>query len=408
MQIFRTIYTLTLLAFFVPAISFPGFWIAGLWGRWIMLAIAVVGVALIQAPSVHLPQMATAGLGVFLFYSLCTVFWSENGYLSLAKWVAYCLVVIAFFVGGFMLGGGKTRNPFSCFAPIAYLTLVSSVLALVYLRGRAFTENSLFVGYSYNPNMLGSMVACCTPWLLTEVYVTRADPKRRIWAVGIAVALFAILLATRSRAALLMASSMVLTVMVAVKPQGKLRAVIVVPFLVIFSYIAVPGLYSFINENIILKNSGRLLETRELVWDVSREKVRQAGPLGVGFGISVGRSSEWAGEVTSVGFSREKGSSVLAIWEEMGIGGLIVTAFLIVMLVLELLQAARAGASVAGKFYGFLTLGALLGGLGAAGFEAWFTAPGSPEIAAFWAMLGLGFGTLRRLSVAPEFVYEPA
>lgn len=407
MQIFRTIYTLALLAFFLPAISFPGFWIAGLWGRWIMLAIAVVGVALIQTPSVHLPQMATAGLGVFLFYSLCTVFWSENGYLSLAKWVAYCLVVIAFFVGGFMLGGGKTRNPFSCFAPIAYLTLVSSVLALV-LRGGGFTPESLFVGYSYNPNMLGSMVACCTPWLLTEVYLTRADPKRRIWAVGMAMALFTILLLTRSRAALLMASSIVLAVMMVVKPQGKLRAAIAVPLLVIFSYIFMPGIYSFINQNVILKNSGRLLESREVVWDVSREKIRQAGPLGVGFGISAGQSSEWTGEVTSVGFSREKGSSVLAIWEEMGIGGLIVTAFLIMMLVLELLQAARPGASAAVKFYGFLTLGALLGGLGSAAFEAWFTAPGAPEIAAFWALLGLGFGTLRRLSVAPDFVYEPA
>jgi O-antigen ligase len=91
-------------------------------------------------------------------------------------------------------------------------------------------------------------------------------------------------------------------------------------------------------------------------------------------------------------FAREKGNSILAVVEELGILGLVLYLMLVYSVWHSFRQLARAPNSEI-KFVHRLSLGFYFGALLHSGFEAWFMSS-SPDVAVFWATLGLLLGAL--------------
>ena len=103
--------------------------------------------------------------------------------------------------------------------------------------------------------------------------------------------------------------------------------------------------------------------------------------------------------LTAVGYGREKGNTQLAIWEETGLVGLGLYSLFVLGIIVELGSGLRRIKDQESKIQLGLLLGALVGFLMQSFFEAWWVAPGSAELAFFWAALGAAYGTMRRATV---------
>ncbi len=398
---YSTLYTLALLSFFIPAIHIGTVIRAGYYVRWAFLLALTLAtlVAQVRSHRDH-PQAVYLGLSTFLLYCLATAFWSENPPLTVAKWSAFVLVAIAFFVGGLLVGEHQAgTNPFAPLAPVLWLALLASAVGAV-MPDRGVTREGFFEGLIDNPNMLGSMLAFIAPYLCMEVYLAWERPKRRFPTLLLAATGSALILLTRSRAALLMALCIVAASFMAVRPRGRIGTVTALILAAVFLYTMYPAALRYIRRDFIYKQqaSGQedLFFSRRAVIRLTYEKARAAGWWGVGFGISTGQSSEWNGEISSIGFGREKGNSQLAVWEETGIVGLAMYGILMFILLMHILShwpTPRAETDV--RLVRYVLLGLLVGAFASSMFEAWFTAPGSGEVAAYWATLGLGYRAMK-------------
>jgi hypothetical protein len=398
------LYSIALFSFFSATFVFLGFWTGGTNTRWVGLAVitlATIGFGFTER-MIWPPRILMLPLYVFWLYVLLTVFWSENFYLTLAKWIVFVLVSLIFLSGGMLLESVRRpgSNPFSPLAPIYLTATVSSIISLVLGSRSAFAEGGggrgLFEGSVDGPNMLGSMLAFSSPWIIVQVRNNWSQKrKRRLW-VSLALAGLLALLLTRSRAAGLMVLTLVLATFLYSRLNRKFLLAYVLGAALILLVSFSPGSINELTQTYVYKSGPNLLYTRQEVWQTSFEKALDAGVFGVGFGVSSGLSSDWSGEGTSIGFGREKGSSELAVWEELGMAGLVLYGLLLVGTASALgIPGKRFSFDPDIRFYHFLTVGFFVGAFVSSSFEAWFTAPGSPESAAYWAVLGMGFGVFR-------------
>jgi hypothetical protein len=405
-RIYPMLYSIALFSFFSATFTFLGFWTGGTTTRWIGLSVitlATIGFGFSQI-MLWPPRLLMIPLYAFWLYILLTVFWSENFYLSLAKWVVFVSVSFIFLVGGMLLGsvGQPGRNPFSSLAPIYLTATVSSIISLAIGSSLAFSEGGaqgggLFQGSVEGPNMLGSMLAFSSPWIIVQVRNNWSQKrKRRLWLFLAFLGALALLL-TKSRAASLMVLTLILATVLYSRLNRKFLVAYAVGAAIVLTVAFSPGTINELTQTYVYKSGPNLFYTRQEVWQTSFERALDAGVFGVGFGVSSGLSSDWSGQLTSVGFGREKGSSELAVWEELGVAGLVLYVLLLAGTAAALgIPGKRFSLDPDTRFYHFLTVGFFVGAFVSSSFEAWFTAPGSPESAAYWAVLGMGFGVFHR------------
>jgi O-antigen ligase len=203
-----------------------------------------------------------------------------------------------------------------------------------------------------------------------------------------------ILLLSRSRTMLISAVVFFTVVFGYLRPGRKVLALYIATVLLMLAVAVKPELVNDVTQTYILKSGSRLMESRGNQIQESLQSAIASGPLGLGFGISAGISRFWeSGNFSS--YSREKGNSILAVWEETGIIG--AGLWLATMLVLAL-SLRRMGKDLArgssGRFLYFVALGFLCGCCVSSMGEAWVLSP-SPETAVFWATMGIGFGALK-------------
>ncbi len=247
-------------------------------------------------------------------------------------------------------------------------------------------------------NLLAMLVVLTLPWAAFEIARTDITVQRRAIGGLALVASLVILDQCRSRSALL-AATITLGATAVEWPRWMTRGLVAALVVVAAAMLVEPDIPRKLVSAYVYKytedsRTGQrptVLSTRQGVWSESYAAARRAGILGFGFGVSAGRSGRWEGEPDSAGFAREKGSSQLAIWEELGPIGLVEYLVLLAALGYAALYAWRPGRD---RLIRSLTLGTLVASVLHTAFEAWFTAPGAPQTPMFWSVVGLGCGAL--------------
>ena len=391
------LFVLALLSFFTPTMQPFSAITGGVTTRWVMLAV-IAAATLLPTPGrvTRCPRELLVMVGLFCLYALISMAWSENSRLTLYKAGAFTLVSFSFLVGGSRIAAWTT-NPFFPLAPMYIFAVGSSLVALV-LRPETAYGGQWFQGYVYGPNMLGSLIACSAPWMITQLRLSWSSRSMRTAALAGAAAGIGILLMSRSRASMAMSLVMSTFVLLGLRLERRLMLVCLAAVAVVAIVAYYPAVTASTTQMFAYKGSSTLLATREEAYAVSLDMARMGGVHGVGFGISSGDSAGWSGQVSSVAFSREKGNALLAVWEELGVAGVWFYVGLNFIIWQAIWRSRRwFFRDDPRRHYLFLGGGYAVGALVMLMFEAWFTSPGSPESAAFWAVLGLTFGALSEM-----------
>jgi O-antigen ligase len=161
-----------------------------------------------------------------------------------------------------------------------------------------------------------------------------------------------------------------------------------------------------LDEVYVRKGSAYALQSREEALRATWDAAKESPVIGVGFGAAKGYSEDWQFGFETADAGREKGSSYLALIEEVGLIGL---ALLVAPLAWVTIRAAgrlsrlRTRHPPPAEFWTTLTLSAcLVGGLGDASSEAWLTAAGFFSTVMFWLIFGVLASRLAAPSPGPS------
>jgi O-antigen ligase len=388
MKVYRALFAITVATFIMP--NFPMlFGRIGFYARYFFLSVLLLATIVYAIKRrVTLPATVLASFYLLITYALLTAFWTENVALSLIKWIIYVALVVTLFIAGAAVPRTEDCNPFWPLKWIFVPIILISFFAL--MRGFGWVGGN-FRGYCGNSNALGATIVLTSPWLIYEL--------RKKWSLP------------RERAALLALSGMTLTVLLFTYSRASLGALFIIvtfagwslhlgrKFVIAYAlvasvvgvYLLRPATFGTAYRGLVEKRAENVLTSRSDQMEDSWEAAKKGGIFGAGFGVSVGSSRYWNMESFST-YAREKGNSMLAVVEELGLTGFGFYLLLLYAVWSSLTQLGRR-ADADGKFIRMLGSGFFLGAIFHSAFEAWFLSSG-PDIAVFWATTGLLLGTL--------------
>jgi O-antigen ligase len=390
MRIHRFIFAAALVAFL--ASNFP-LGMLGAYARFPLIALLIASCVIVVSRTrigKFAPLFATIYL--FLTYSFVTTYWTENVGLSLAKWLLYATVTLAFLYGGTAAGQNSSpdSNPFEPLKWLFIPMMISSLIAL--FQGIGWAEGN-FRGMCGNSNSLGASIMLTSPWLIYELRRKWENRRIRRWLVVLAGVTIIIMLATHSRAAL--CAFLILPAFSAKQLHPGRKAVLAYLFLMalIVTYALRPGTYDFIYHSFVEKRSENIMASRGIQMEDSWDAAKQGGIFGEGFGVSVGLSRYWDLSTFSR-ISREKGNSMLAIVEETGLVGLGFYLAVLCALYFTVRRFSRT-ADPDQKFIANIAMGYFVAALVHGQFEAWFLSFG-PDVSVYWGVIGMALGGMTR------------
>lgn len=344
------------------------------------------------------------GFGAILvlygMWCLCTTAWSIVPTLSGLKAIAFVIGSTVFIAAGQAWTANGRRSLLDFLWPV----LVVALFAGYFDRG-AITRLGpveIYQGLTGNPNYLGIIIAMSMPLGLWLAYRNWPHPLRRTVAIAIIGALLLALWLAGSRAAFLCVLAVSAGFLAAVATNRRLIFGGLLAASVASLIILVPTVQHSISVRVINKANSEegVFYTRKYVWAESYDLAKQGGLLGVGYGATAGQAdlSKRVSVLNSHGYGREKGNSQLAVWEETGLVGLGFYSLLVVSILVELVSAWKYARDRDQRVQLGLMLGAVVGILIQSVFEAWWVAPGSPEFAYFFSILGVAAGLSQQMA----------
>jgi len=293
-------------------------------------------------------------------------------------------------------------NVFIPFIAVFVLLVLSGGLP----TGLAVGYSSIYSGIS-NPNATGIAAAIATPLILWKLFSVPLVAKRWLWW-GLLLFVVYMLLATLSRTAIMVAG---ITGMGCLLGMGARRIVryffslllIVLVLCAIFPKVPTSVAF-YIYHSIVMKGALENAElndsffaSRDIPFQEQLRAAKAGGFLGAGYGaqIEVGHFiyiNDIQIEIAAGTYKREKGNSAMAIMEEQGMVGLIITFFWLCTFFYSLFKFfGRASLRSERLLLGILTA-FLFAMILASMFEAWWVSPGSFESFIFWAVAGIAYG----------------
>ena len=387
MRFYRALFVATLIAFNMANFTML-FGAFGVYARYLCLMPLGVGTIFYATKEhVRVPQLMLAALYLFFTYAFVTAFWTENVALTLIKWAVYVSLVLTMFVAGLVIPR-ENDNPLWpmkwVFIPVVLISLVALLRGIGWYAGN-------FRGYSRNSNELGAIVTLTSPWLIYELRRKWRNDRERLVLLALSGAAALVLMCTYSRAAI----AGLFVILTFAGWNLKLGRKFVVGYailtLLLGIYLYRPATFGIAYKGIVEKRAEAVLSSRSEQMQDSWRAAKQGGWFGVGFGVSVGSSRYWDME-SFANFAREKGNSMLAVVEELGILGLVLYLMLVYSVWDSFRRVARA-TNPEIKFVHCLGLGFYFGALLHSAFEAWFMSS-SPDVAVFWGTIGLLLGAL--------------
>ncbi|MEY4880207.1 MAG: hypothetical protein RJB62_1676 [Pseudomonadota bacterium] len=395
------LFLLTIIAFAAPGVRYLNV-IFNTDTRWAFLGL--LGIALLVRGQHFRAFHIRFGLllGVYFFWCFLTAIWSEVPQLSLLKSAAFAMTVIV------LVGAGHYwATHWHPKAPLAYLQAVLLVALLAGLGGAgAGAEEAgpgiqLYQGLSGNPNYLGMLVAMAFPLALYHAYVCHRDRRStfsRMASIGLILVLAALLWWSASRSALLCVLITAGVFLTAFATDKKVFLIIALGLVGTGTAIITPELQQGVYTRLVIKSTDGedIFFSRRGPWTDSYNAAVEGGWFGLGYGVSAG-DTDFAAGLTANQYGREKGNTQLAVWEETGLVGVLLYFALLATIIAELYRGFRFAVTKEQRVIQSLLFGLTVGMTAVSVFEAWWTAPGAPESAIFWATFGVGAGMTQRI-----------
>jgi hypothetical protein len=293
------------------------------------------------------------------------------------------------------------------FSVFALLASLSGQQGEIQTTNQQDTGQFVYAGLTNNPNFLGFVLAVASVWLMWRVYLVRRQ-NRRLFALYVGLFTFDVyfLYLSHSRAAILIIIVVSLGLFLG---RGKLRKWM--SYVLIFSMLCATIFYFFptvqdrlmgytfkSNMAIVEEAGSGIWFSREEIWQASYDLAMLGGTFGGGYGVTIGEAfhGEIGSTISSGKYGREQGNTQLAILEQTGLVGFGLYIILIAGIFWVFVSGLRVARNEVDRVAIGLLGGAILGILGQSIFEAWWVAPGAPESAVFWMLLGALLGATRR------------
>jgi len=378
--------SLALVGFYLPAFTDIPFG-ASATLRWVLLGFLVIA----NLPNVtkavrKIPIPVFIAVLGYCYYTLISTAWSETPFLTFAKAGANAAVCLGFFLAGINLSVDELRERFKSLTVVHAVFLVTSALTI--FSAGAYNDGR-FQGLTINPNWLASAVTFTAPaYLFAWANPSGTDGRSWRWFVALIAADSGIIALTQSRAAGVMFVIEILGLLMSLAPTKRWLILVASPPIVLLLILMFGQTINTGVQTYVYHGHDIVLQSRADIWDISLEKAAAGGLLGFGYGISVGDTTGWNGALTTVGLTREKGSSQLAILEELGVVGFGLYLMLMLSIVVAIMSSPVSGT----MRYPFVAF--VIGMIAHSAFESYFTAPGASETVTFWLTVGLMFGSL--------------
>jgi len=261
-----------------------------------------------------------------------------------------------------------------------------------------------------NPNFTGIAMAISLPLVLWRLFRLPAS-RRWLWWAVLSILTF-VLLATLSRGAMLVVGFTGLGCLIGMGARRSAIWIFACLLIVMVPLMLSPklsaGLETYVYQSIIMKGALSNEKVKDLAY-ASRQvpleeqlrAARAGGIFGGGYGaqLEVGHFiyiNDVAIEIAPGTYKREKANTPLAVMEEQGWFGLMVTLLWFWVFFRCAIRQYRAAPPGNDR----LQMGVLIAFLGGmivmSMFEAWWVSPGSMEVIVFWAVAGLTYGLGRR------------
>ena len=372
--------------------------------RWLMvLAVVAIGVTSVSARSVWHSYIFKL-IAAYLLLCLASVAWSQMSTLSLYKALAAWLVTVGMFSVGY--AWMQRRSSLPDFWILFYWVVPASVTVAALGKGErnlAGIGGDYYGGLSGNSNYLGWMMAISFAPLFWKVFDRQTSIRNRRICFLLLLSIVYFLLLSQSRGAVLIVLCSCVGWLIASDTNRKLLIVSITALLLIITLLVTPGVGDHFYQKYVLKGNTTNLEdayqqSRGEPFALTLAAAKKVWVFGAGYGVSVGAdSTSYRGGLSAVGYGREKGSSALAIIEEVGVAGLVLVLLIVVHVFRRALKAYRkARTQKVRSIMGLLT-GLLFGMVLHANIEAWFVAPGSAESILFWGVLGAFYALSSRV-----------
>lgn len=382
--------TLVIIAFTGSSVSFLSGLITPVW-RWIVVVLALV---YSLALGKFMPIVKSSlGIWVILFFSwaLLTSAWSEIPALTFKKGIAFGLTGFGCMAAGFLVvvyhSPGKILN---------YLILLVGIFFWCGIFGFAQPDAVQKAGHSYlydglvdGSNMFGIMGSMCLPIVVWKLHLNWNNSLKRFCFIVIGLGVVFFVLFSGSRGAFVVVASTITGYWLTVNLEKKWRMASIGFLFTLITFVFVADVEEKISGFVFKFDTEQsVFMTREEVWERSEEQARLGGAFGGGFGVTIG-ADKTDTTFSAIGYGREKGSTIYALREEVGIVGLCIfmgLSFAMLALMVE------TNSILFGKEAGVLSgivAGNLIGLLLLTFFEAWWVAPGSPESGCFWVLAGV-------------------
>jgi len=335
-------------------------------------------------------------LFINILWAALTVSWSEVPLLSGMKVIAYALVTITFFYASYVW---VIRNSIQRSIDFLWLSVLFSLLAALFGLGAQGADvksgaSQLYQGLVSGPNMLGSLLMMCTPFLIWKIYSNwKRIEIRLFWLACLSIEII-FLAKANSRAAIVASLFCAVSIVYSLGYRKWVPIVTSIFLLIVTTVLISPEVYDRAVDKFIFKNANEqqgVLYTRETVWEESYRLAKLGGWFGGGYGVTIGDVS-FKGGLTSVGYGREKGNSQMAIAEEVGLIGLGLYILLLFSLYIYQLKMFFLTHNRHLRILLGISMGSITGMLFQSVFEAWWVAPGSPEFIFFWSIVGFSVG----------------
>jgi O-antigen ligase len=336
---------------------------------------------------------------VFGFWSALTFLWSGYPAITLSRSFYFIFISSGAILAGY-LWNNRNFTPLSFLIPANIILIALSLFSLITgIPADSWTGGNAkgFMGFAGHQNTLASALIFTMPGFIYLMLNGRSQTAKAAPASGKTGSLFfwillllniVILILTYSRASVLALITGILIFLI----LAEKRIILLYSFIAAAAFIIAILIFSPLKEKsieIINKDFPEFYSSRLFMWEPSFKAALNGGLTGLGYGISdpdilvPGTGSYYAGER----YVREKGNSVLAIVEEVGIAGLFFFLLIIGYALQKSFLEMRKSTSVRRDQYAFII--AVISALVIhAQFEAWWTGPGSIHLPIFFCYLG--------------------
>jgi hypothetical protein len=344
----------------------------------------------------------------FGIWSSLTAIWSSFPEVTLKRAGYFWLISISSVILGYLWSRNGNNDLFGYLLPANFLVVGVSLYSLLTSSPvNAWTggHGLGFMGYAGHQNTLAAGIlftipAVLAPFAFRFSRYTASDsrPPSSVFHFAIHFLLLTInlllLAMTYSRASMLALAIGVLVYLILIKANKILTGVVISLAVLLILFLSIQPFNHSINQ-LLSKDGGDLFGRRTILWEPSFEAAKMGGVFGLGYGISAPeiKTSELTGSYYENGrYVREKGNSVLALIEEVGLIGLGLFLAIIGYVLSSLFKTFNIHSFNHSFTHGhLLLLSVLVAFFVHAQFEGWWAGVGSIHLPLFFIILGQAF-----------------